>query len=112
MYSYYHRVEGSTFVSPTYMSGQTDINDKMRAILVDWLVEVHLKFKLMPETLFLTVNLIDRYLARHRSRCARRLLPLACAPMPAPSPTLRGSAPPSPARGGGASPPLAAPEPP
>ena len=24
---------------------QTDINDKMRAILVDWLVEVHLKFK-------------------------------------------------------------------
>ena len=35
----------------------------MRAILVDWLVEVHLKFKLMPETLFLTANLIDRYLA-------------------------------------------------
>lgn len=35
----------------------------MRAILIDWLVEVHLKFKLMPETLFLTVNLIDRFLA-------------------------------------------------
>lgn len=34
----------------------------MRAILVDWLVEVHLKFKLVPETLYLTVNLIDRYL--------------------------------------------------
>jgi hypothetical protein len=33
----------------------------MRQILVDWLVEVHLKFKLLPETLFLTVNLIDRY---------------------------------------------------
>jgi hypothetical protein len=46
-----------------YMSDQTDINDKMRAILIDWLVEVHLKFKLMPETLFLTTNLIDRYLA-------------------------------------------------
>jgi G2/mitotic-specific cyclin-B, other len=41
---------------------QTDINEKMRAILVDWLIEVHYKFKLMPETLFLTVNLIDRYL--------------------------------------------------
>ena len=40
-----------------------DINEKMRGILVDWLVEVHLKFKLMPETLFLTANLIDRYLA-------------------------------------------------
>ena len=43
---------------------QTDINDKMRAILIDWLVEVHLKFKLMPETLFLTHNLIDRFLAK------------------------------------------------
>mmetsp|Transcript_14874 Transcript_14874/g.10776 ORF Transcript_14874/g.10776 Transcript_14874/m.10776 type:complete len:103 (+) Transcript_14874:1018-1326(+) len=41
---------------------QRDINEKMRAILIDWLVEVHLKFKLLPETLFLTVNLIDRYL--------------------------------------------------
>ena len=36
----------------------------MRAILVDWLIEVHLKFKLLPETLFLTVNLIDRFLER------------------------------------------------
>ena len=36
----------------------------MRAILVDWLVDVHLKFKLVDETLFLTVNLIDRYLEK------------------------------------------------
>eukprot|EP00571_Detonula_confervacea_P008105 CAMPEP_0172319384 /NCGR_PEP_ID=MMETSP1058-20130122/37487_1 /TAXON_ID=83371 /ORGANISM="Detonula confervacea, Strain CCMP 353" /LENGTH=220 /DNA_ID=CAMNT_0013034409 /DNA_START=1 /DNA_END=663 /DNA_ORIENTATION=- len=36
----------------------------MRSILVDWLVEVHLKFKLVPETLYLTVNIIDRYLVR------------------------------------------------
>jgi G2/mitotic-specific cyclin-B, other len=43
----------------------------MRSILIDWLVEVHLKFKLVPESLYLTVNLIDRYLEReqvHRSR--------------------------------------------
>ena len=46
------------------MGIQTDINDKMRAILIDWLVEVHLKFKLMPETLFLTHNLIDRFLSK------------------------------------------------
>jgi hypothetical protein len=45
-----------------YMKMQTDINEKMRGILIDWLVEVHLKFKLLPETLFLTVNIIDRYL--------------------------------------------------
>ena len=54
-----------------YMSKQTDINEKMRAILIDWLIEVHLKFKLLPETLFLTVNLIDRYLEKeqiHRTK--------------------------------------------
>eukprot|EP00854_Cymbomonas_tetramitiformis_P003751 gene3751-4690_t len=62
IYAYYRRVE--TQISPDYMAEQTDINDRMRAILVDWLVEVHLKFKLMPETLYLTTNLIDRYLAK------------------------------------------------
>ena len=36
----------------------------MRAILIDWLIEVHLKFKLLPETLFLTINMIDRYLEK------------------------------------------------
>jgi cyclin B len=46
------------------MTRQVDINEKMRAILVDWIIEVHLKFKLLPETLFLTISLIDRYLER------------------------------------------------
>eukprot|EP00967_Tisochrysis_lutea_P157545 scaffold320018_cov32-Tisochrysis_lutea.AAC.2 len=50
--------------SPTYMTKQNDINEKMRAILIDWLVEVHLKFKLMIETLYLTVNIIDRFLEK------------------------------------------------
>jgi len=45
------------------MKNQSDINEKMRSILIDWLVEVHLKFKLFPETLFLTVNVIDKYLS-------------------------------------------------
>lgn len=48
---------------PDYMNEQDDINDRMRAILIDWLVEVYYKFKLQPETLFLTCNLIDRYLS-------------------------------------------------
>lgn len=37
----------------------------MRSILIDWLIDVHLKFKLIQETLYLTVNLIDRYLAKN-----------------------------------------------
>jgi len=62
--SYFRSIEGVNGPSPKYMSKQPHINAKMRAILVDWLVEVHLKFKLMPETLYLTVNLIDRFLER------------------------------------------------
>lgn len=64
MYLHFRGKEDSTSVRPTYMENQTHINERMRAILVDWLVEVHLKFKLVPETLYLTVNLIDRYLER------------------------------------------------
>lgn len=43
------------------MDRQDDINEKMRAILIDWLVEVHMKFRLVPETLYLCVHIIDRY---------------------------------------------------
>ncbi|KAH7295986.1 hypothetical protein KP509_26G002300 [Ceratopteris richardii] len=63
IYSFYRKTEVNSCVSPDYMARQPDINEKMRAILIDWLIEVHLKFKLMPETLYLTINLIDRYLA-------------------------------------------------
>ena len=34
----------------------------MRSILIDWLIDVHLKFKLKSETLFLTVYIIDKFL--------------------------------------------------
>jgi hypothetical protein len=47
-----------------YMLKQNQINEKMRAVLIDWLSEVHLKLKLNPETLFLTVNIIDRFLSK------------------------------------------------
>ena len=44
------------------MKHQKDINQKMRSILIDWLVEVHNRFKLQPQTLWLCVNILDRYL--------------------------------------------------
>ncbi len=46
-----------------YMKSQPDINVRMRSILVDWLIEVHRRFELMPETLYLTINILDRYLS-------------------------------------------------
>ena len=46
-----------------YMKNQSDINEKMRAMLIDWLINVHFKFKLKSDTLFLTIWLIDKYLS-------------------------------------------------
>ena len=62
----YRDTEAASAASATYMTKQTDINEKMRAILIDWLVEVHLKFKLMVETLYLTVNRIDLFLEKEK----------------------------------------------
>ncbi|KAK7283057.1 hypothetical protein RIF29_12299 [Crotalaria pallida] len=42
---------------------QKDISPSMRGILVDWLVEVSEEYQLVPDTLYLTVNLIDRFLS-------------------------------------------------
>ncbi|KAI3454048.1 hypothetical protein Pfo_010711 [Paulownia fortunei] len=44
---------------------QQDITQGMRAILIDWLVEVSDEYKLVPDTLYLTVNLIDRFLSEN-----------------------------------------------
>ncbi|KAL3321769.1 hypothetical protein AABB24_039403 [Solanum stoloniferum] len=63
IHAYYKKIESSACAPPNYMEQQFDINDRMRAILIDWLIEVHYKFELMEETLYLTVNLIDRFLA-------------------------------------------------
>ena len=46
-----------------YIQNQHDINEQMRAILIDWLIEVHYKFHLKDETLYQTVFIIDSYLA-------------------------------------------------
>ncbi|XP_042378329.1 G2/mitotic-specific cyclin-2-like isoform X1 [Zingiber officinale] len=62
IYRFYRNTEDASCVKPDYMSKQFDINEKMRAILIDWLIEVHYKFELMEETLFLTINIIDRFL--------------------------------------------------
>ncbi|CAF2375768.1 unnamed protein product [Brassica napus] len=62
MYSFYKEVENES-KPQMYMQTQTEINEKMRSILVDWLVDVHVKFDLSPETLYLTINIVDRFLS-------------------------------------------------
>lgn len=53
-----------TFVVSDYMKDQKRLNESMRSILVDWLVQVHDKFRLLQETLHLTVSYVDRYLSK------------------------------------------------
>ncbi|XP_044318585.1 cyclin-B1-1-like [Triticum aestivum] len=47
-----------------YIHSQVHLSSKMQAILVDWIIEVHDEFDLMPETLYLTAYIIDRYLTK------------------------------------------------
>ncbi|ESQ48893.1 hypothetical protein EUTSA_v10020791mg [Eutrema salsugineum] len=62
MYTFYKEVENES-MPQSYMQTQPEINEKMRSILVDWLVDVNIKLDLSPETLYLTINIIDRFLS-------------------------------------------------
>lgn len=64
IFEYYQELEKATQPNPTYMDHQDDLEWKMRGILIDWLIEVHMRFRLLPETLFLAVNIIDRFLSQ------------------------------------------------
>ncbi|KAE8665348.1 Cyclin-A2-2 [Hibiscus syriacus] len=56
-----------------------DITPSMRGILVDWLVEVSEEYKLVPDSLYLTVSLIDRFLSQNLIEKQRlQLLGVAC----------------------------------
>lgn len=61
IYAYLRDLEKTYSVRPNYLNGQ-EITGKMRAILIDWLCQVHHRFRLLQETLFLTVSIIDRFL--------------------------------------------------
>ncbi|KAJ5871590.1 uncharacterized protein N7529_003943 [Penicillium soppii] len=63
IFDYLKDLEIITLPNPDYIDHQPDLEWKMRGILVDWLIEVHTRFRLLPETLFLAVNIIDRFLS-------------------------------------------------
>ena len=57
--------ENQSTIKPKYgyMANQPEINEIMRAILIDWIIDVHLRFNLRQDTLFMTIWLIDTYLS-------------------------------------------------
>jgi hypothetical protein len=46
------------------MGNQGEINEKMRGILLEWIAELHYKFKMFPETLYTVTMIIDKYLSK------------------------------------------------
>nr|AAO73601.1 cyclin B [Lytechinus variegatus] len=65
IYLYMRSLEKRMAVPAAYLDREGQLTGRMRHILVDWLVQVHLRFHLLQETLFLTVQLIDRFLVDH-----------------------------------------------
>ncbi|XP_038134467.1 G2/mitotic-specific cyclin-B2-like [Cyprinodon tularosa] len=61
IYAYLHLLEVQQAIRPDYMKG-LEITPQMRGILVDWMVQVHSRFQLLQETLYLTVAVLDRFL--------------------------------------------------
>ncbi|KAK9769208.1 putative Cyclin-like protein [Seiridium cardinale] len=63
IFQYMKEMEATLLPSPHYMDIQTEIQWSMRSVLMDWVIQVHGRFNLLPETLFLAVNFIDRFLS-------------------------------------------------
>ncbi|KAI3927460.1 hypothetical protein MKW92_044450 [Papaver armeniacum] len=62
LYKFYKSAESSSQVRG-YMDSQKEITEHLRMNLVDELILMHDYFQLMPETLYLTIHIVDRYLA-------------------------------------------------
>ncbi|KAN0063998.1 hypothetical protein ACQY0O_003604 [Thecaphora frezii] len=59
-----HTMETQTMASVELMDVQPELRWFMRPYLVDFLIEIHQTFRLRPETLFLTMNIVDRYVSK------------------------------------------------
>ncbi|XP_017315379.1 G2/mitotic-specific cyclin-B1 isoform X2 [Ictalurus punctatus] len=64
IYKYLRQLEADQAVRPRYLEGG-EVTGNMRAILIDWLVQVQIKFRLLQETMYMTLAIIDRFLQDH-----------------------------------------------
>lgn len=61
IYQYLRQLEKTFPIEAHYMDGYM-IRPTMRTILVDWLVDVHGRFKMLQETLYLSISVMDSFL--------------------------------------------------
>ncbi len=79
IYQSYKKNETKFLPDPNYMNIQSNINPNMRAMVIDWLVSVHRALRLVPSTLFLCINIMDRFLGIKQIHKARfQLVGLTC----------------------------------
>ncbi|BGP51841.1 B-type cyclin [Rhodotorula kratochvilovae] len=63
IFKYMSELEDASMPNPRYMDHQTEIEWSMRTTLIDWLLQVHLRYHMLPETLWIAINIIDRFLS-------------------------------------------------
>ena len=68
------KIEREDAVDANYLTKvqlPTEVKDTSRAFLVEWIIDVHRKFRLLPETLYVTVLMIDRFLSAKQIKKAQ-----------------------------------------
>ncbi|KAL0567581.1 B-type cyclin [Marasmius crinis-equi] len=63
IFEYMESLEEQMMPKADYMEAQTELTWAMRTTLIDWLLQVHLKYHMLPETLWIAINIIDRFLS-------------------------------------------------
>jgi len=51
------------FNGPLFMESQPNVSKNMREILIDWLMEVAEEFVIKRDTVYVSVNFLDRYIS-------------------------------------------------
>ncbi|KAG0303353.1 hypothetical protein BGZ98_006771 [Dissophora globulifera] len=64
IFQYMKQMEKETMAVPEHMDLQPELTWDLRPLLVDFLIEIHNHFNLQPETLYLAMNMMDRYLSK------------------------------------------------
>ena len=80
IYAFFRANETKFRVNENYVFEHSIFNASVRFHVVDWLISVHWKLRLHPETLFLAVNILDRFMETNRNvkKKALNLIALAC----------------------------------
>lgn len=63
IFGYMACCERESMANPNYMDFQDEVQWHMRATLIDWLLQVHTRYHMLPETLWIAVNIVDRFLS-------------------------------------------------